>query len=240
MEQEATLLSRRLILLCALLGTMVLGWTGCGGPSSVAKPRQPPAPVVVKQPVNVATRTFDPANPPADMPPLPSGGEIAQCDSNFKSSASVGGQAQRADATHAVITVDQIKMTLGLDITIWVPAGASPRVTEHEEGHRRISESYYQTADKLAGEIAARYMGKQVAINGADLDAEFHKALQEIGAEITEEYDKELNTNPAQLLYDTITDHSRNDVAVQDAVDHALKNAVVESAPASADPLPHQ
>jgi hypothetical protein len=197
--------------------------------------------VIVKQPVNIATRTFDPANPPADMPPLPSGGEIAQCDSNFESSASVGGEAQRADATHAVITVNQIKVTLGLNVTIWVPAGASQRVAEHEEGHRQISEYYYQTADKLAAQIAARYMGKQVAINGADLDAEFHKALQQIGAEMTEEYDKELNTNPAQLLYDTITDHSRNDVAVQDAVDHALKNAAVESAqPASADPPTRQ
>jgi hypothetical protein len=52
-----------------------------------------------------------------------------------------------------------------------------------------------------------------------------------MGAEITAEYDRELNPEPTQLLYDSITDHSRNEVAVQDAVDHALKNASIESAP---------
>jgi hypothetical protein len=47
--------------------------------------------------------------------------------------------------------------------------------------------------------------------------------------EITGEYNKELNPGPTQQLYDDITDHGRNDVIVQDAVAHAIKNAVVES-----------
>ena len=33
-----------------------------------------------------------------------------------------------------------------------------------------------------------------------------------------------------QLLYDSITDHSRNEVVVKDAVDHAIKNVSIESA----------
>jgi hypothetical protein len=221
--------SIRSVLPAALLGAIVLGWTGCGGPSSVARPKEMSAATVVKEPVNFATRTFDPANPPADMPPMPSGGDIAECDSNFTSRATVGGQAQRTDPTHAIITVSQIKVTLQLNVTIWVPAGVSEHVMEHEQGHRQISEYYYQTADKLAGQIATAYMDKQVAITGADLDAEFHKALQDIGAEITDEYNKELNPNPTQLLYDSITDHGRNEVAVQEAVDHALKNVTMES-----------
>jgi hypothetical protein len=223
------LLPRRLYLLQILWGLAALGAAGCQGPSSVAKPKESRAPTIIKQPAHVATRTFDPANPPADMPPLASSGEIAQCESDFTASANVGGQAQRNDSTHAVITVTQISMMLQLNVTIWMPEGASERVIEHEQGHRQISEYYYQTADKLAAQIAANYMGKQVPITGADLDAEFHKALQDIGGEITEEYDKELNPNPTQLLFDSITDHSRNDVAVQEAVDHAVKNVAVES-----------
>jgi hypothetical protein len=50
-----------------------------------------------------------------------------------------------------------------------------------------------------------------------------------MATEITEEYNKQLNPEPAQLLYDTITDHSRNEVVVKDAVAHALKNVSVES-----------
>jgi hypothetical protein len=104
-------------------------------------------------------------------------------------------------------------------------------VIEHEEGHRQISEYYYQTADKLAGQIASTYMGKQIEVSGADLNAESTKALQQAASDITEEYNRELNTEPTQLLYDSITDHSRNEVAVQDAVDHALKNVTVEGNP---------
>jgi hypothetical protein len=220
---------RRLLLLGFLLGVIVFAWIGWQGRSPVAPDRSVSAPTIVKEPVRVTTRTFDPPNPPSDMPPLPSIGEIAQCESNFTANANVGGQSRRTDATHALVTVSQVHVTLQLEITIWAPADVSQHVMEHEQGHRQISEYYYQGADKLAAEIASRYMGREVSVSGADLEGEVHKALQDIGAEITDEYEKELNPNPAQLLYDSITDHSRNDVAVQDAVDHALKNASVEA-----------
>ena len=128
-------------------------------------------------------------------------------------------------------------MTLLLNITIWVPTDVTPHVVEHEEGHRQISEYYYQTADKLAAQIAANYIGKQVEITGTDLNAASMEALKQMGAEITDEYIRELNPDPTQLLYDSITDHSRNGVAAQDAVDHALKNISIES-PQSASPEP--
>jgi hypothetical protein len=120
-------------------------------------------------------------------------------------------------------------MTLQLNIAIWVPTDVTQHVVEHEEGHRQISEYYYQTADKLAGRIAARYMGKQVEITGTDLDTESSKLLHQMATDITDEYNKELNPEPTQLLYDTITDHSRNEVVAKNAVAHALKNVTIES-----------
>ena len=221
---------RRTLVLCLLLGLLILGWLSWRNLPARGQPKETAQPIVSKQPVIFAQRTFDPAAPPPDMPPL-TAGENAECVSDFNSSANVSGQSRRTDATHATITITQIKVTLQLNITIWAPADASPHVIEHEQGHRQISEFYYQTADKLAGQIAANYMSKQVEISGADLDAESIKALQQMGAEITAEYDRELNPEPTQLLYDSITDHSRNEVVVQDAVDHALKNASIESAP---------
>jgi hypothetical protein len=173
------------------------------------------------------------------MPPLISG-ENAECVSDFLANANVSGQTRRTDATHATITVTQIKVTLQLNVTIWVPADVTQHVTEHEEGHRQISEYYYQTADKVAGRVAATYMGKQIVVAGADLDAESIKSLQQMAAEITDEYDKELNPEPTQLLYDSITDHSRNEVVAQDAAAHAIKNASIEStqpaSPEQSDP----
>ena len=193
-------------------------------------------PVIIKQPVNFTNRTFDPANPPSDMPPL-TPGENAECGSDFISNADLSGQTREADATHGTVTVTGIKVELQLNITIWVPADVTQRVIEHEEGHRQISEYYYQTAEQLAEQIAENYMGKEIEVAGADLNAESTKALQQMAEEITREYNRELNTEPTQLLYDTITDHSRNGVVAQEAVDHALKNASVEAAPA---PSPEQ
>jgi hypothetical protein len=220
--------SRILIGLCVLLGGLLFGWLAWRGSSHRRPTGEASAPIITKQPVAFTNHTFDPAAPPPDMPPL-SSGESAECDSNFLSSASVRGESQQADPTHATVTITHINETLQLRINIWVPIAATPHVIEHEDGHRQISESYYQTADKLAARIAAAYMGKQIEITGADLDAESSKMLQQMATEITEQYNKELNPGPAQLLYDSITDHGRNEVAVRDAVAHALKNTAIES-----------
>lgn len=228
MEWGGALLLRRLIVFCVLLAMLLFGWLVWRDYSSRRQLNEASVPAITKQPIAFASRTFDPAAPPANMPPLASG-ETAECDSEFLSSASVRGEPQQTDATHATVTITQIKMTLQLNINIWVPAGATQLLMEHEEGHRQISESYYQTADKVAERIAATYIGKQVEIAGADLGAESTKMLQQMAANITGEYKRELNPGPTQLLYDDITDHGRNEVIVKDAVAHALKNTTVES-----------
>jgi hypothetical protein len=227
-DAEAVLPLRRFIVFCVLLGMLIFGCFMWRDFSSRRQLGQAPMPTINKQPVAFANHTFDPAAPPADMPPLASG-ETAECDSEFLSDASVRGESRQTDATHATVTITQIKVTLQLTIGIWVPIEVTQHVIEHEEGHRQISEYYYQTADKVAERIAAAYMGKQVEITGADLGAESSKMLQQMATDINDEYKKELNPGPAQLLYDTITDHGRNEVVVKDAVAHALKNVAIES-----------
>ena len=219
---------RRLTVLCVLLGILIFGCLMWRDFSFRRHFSEASVPAINKQPVAFANHTFDPATPPADMPPLASG-ETAECDSEFLSNASVRGESRETDATHDTVTITQIRMTLQLNINIWVPTGVTQHVIEHEEGHRQISEYYYQAADKVAERIAATYLGKPVEITGADLGAESSKMLQQMAADITDEYKRELNPGPAQLLYDTITDHGRNEVVVKDAVAHALKNVAVES-----------
>lgn len=161
-------------------------------------------------------------------------GELAVCDSNFLSVANVTGNSRQNDATDALVTVTQVKVTLQLNITIWVPNDATQHIIEHEQGHREISEFYYQTADKIAQQIAAKYLGRQFQVSGADLNSAIDKALQQMGAEITQEYDKELNPEPAQERYETLTNHGSNDVDAKDAVSQVLNNATVSpNAPAT-------
>ena len=105
-----------------------------------------------------------------------------------------------------------------------MPEGATEHVIEHEQGHRQIAEHYYQTADKVAEQIAAAYLGKQVSASGVDVNAEVNKLLQQMGAETAAEYSKKLNPDLAQNRYDDITDHSRNDVSAAEAVTQVLKD----------------
>jgi hypothetical protein len=210
------------ILLCAMLALILGGWLWWRNSGSGGGPQVTAAPIIEKLPAIVTNRTFDPTAPPPEMPPLTEG-ELAVCDSNFTANAVVSGETRKSDATHASMTITGVKVTLGLTVNVWTPPGASDHVVEHEDGHRQISEYYYKTADQVAARIAARYIGKQVPVSGADLNAEITKTLEQMGAEITAEYDKELNPEAAQLRYDAITDHSRNDVSAKDAVAQAIR-----------------
>jgi hypothetical protein len=207
-----------------LLGLLAIGWLWLRHVSSPAPRGEFPGVTVDKQAENFAQRTFDRSDPPADMPPM-TPGEAAVCDSNFISNVSVGGRAEKTDDTHEIVTITQVHVTLQLAITIWAPADATQHVIEHEEGHREISEFYYRDADKLAERIAAGYIGKKDLVHGADLNAAFNTWLQQEGADITDEYDAELNPGPTQLRYDEITDHARNDVVAKDAVAQAIAEA---------------
>jgi hypothetical protein len=164
------------------------------------------------------------------MPPLHPG-EAAVCDADFIARSAVRGRPRRTDSTHAILTITQVLMTLQLETNIWLPLDAPQTIADHEEGHRQIAEYYYQSADKVAQNIAATYINKRLEITGDDLDSAANQKLLEIATEITNAYTTQINSNSTQLLYDNITDHSRNATSPQDAVLHAIKNAPIESAP---------
>jgi hypothetical protein len=214
---------RKYILLCVLLGIMLFAGLSSRHQTASRAANQAPSLTIDKQPVTFAMHLFDPSAPPAEMAPL-AAWEEAECDSNFVSNANVKGRTEIVDGTRGVVTVSEVKMTLQLTINIWVPQGATEHVIEHEQGHRQIAERYYQTADKVAEQIAAGYLGKQVSANGADLNAEVNNLLQQMGAEITAEYSQRLNPDLAQNRYDDITDHSRNEVSAPAAVAEVFKD----------------
>jgi hypothetical protein len=191
---EESLRVRFILMSFLLLGAIVFGWLKWRG-SSTQHNVERPSTVIDKQPVVFANRTFDPAAPPADMPPL-GPGEGAECDSRFLSHARVAGESRQAGATRAILTVTQVTMTLQLNITVWVPSGAPERVIEHEDGHRQISEFFYRNADTVADRIAASYIGKEVELSGPDLNAASSAMLQQLASEIAAEYGAELNPGP--------------------------------------------
>jgi hypothetical protein len=214
---------RRYILLCVLLAIVLLTGLTLKHPFGQLPAKRAPSLTIDKRPVTFALHTFDPSAAPPEMPPL-AAWEEAECDSNFVSDTNVKARTEMADATHGVVIVTDVKVTLQLIVNIWVPDGATEHVIEHEQGHRQISEHYYATADKVAGQIAAAYLGKQVSASGADLNAEVNKLLQQMGAEITGEYSRKLSPNLAQNRYDDVTDHGRNEVSAAEALAQVLKD----------------
>jgi len=183
---------------------------------------------VTKMPADVQHRTFDPRRPPREMPELKPP-ENAVCASVFLSNANVGAQGGQIDATHAKLTVNLIEITLQLKITIWLPPNPLQTVVAHEEGHRQIAEYFYKNADAIAKRVAEPYLGKTLDISGLDLRKAANAAVNKIGAEITDAYNKEMQVELTEARYDAITDHSRKDIPVPEAVAQAIR----ETAPAS-------
>lgn len=197
---------------------------------------------IIKMPAQVGTRYFDPKRPPRDRPPL-KGPEEAVCAGDFLSNASVGAQAMQTDATHAKATINRIKVMLQLDMTIWLPNNPQKWTIEHEDGHRQISEYYYQNAEAVARRVAESYIGKTVDISGSDLRKALSAAVGKIAEEITNEYNRQMPVETTQDRYDTITEHSRKEIPVADAVAQALKEtypAQAAAMPASTSPSPHE
>jgi len=77
---------------CGLLAVLAVGWLSWREVAARRQSREVVAPTIIKQPIVFASRTFDPAAPPADMPSLATG-ENAVCDSNFRSSARLSPEA---------------------------------------------------------------------------------------------------------------------------------------------------
>lgn len=180
---------------------------------------------IVKIPAQVGTRYFDPKRPPRDRPPL-SGPEEAVCAGDFLSDVSVGAQAVQTDATHAThakATINRVKVTLQLDMTIWLPNNPQKWTVEHEEGHRQISEYYYRNAEVVARRVAEPYIGKTFEISGQDLRRALSAAVGKIAEEITNEYNRQMPVETTQDRFDEITEHSRKEIPVPDAVAQALR-----------------
>lgn len=217
-----------ILLIAVVLLGLHRGWFRSRDVSSTAETASNSVLVINKEPPEVVQHSFDSAAPPADMPPLGEG-EEAECDSNFVSNASVAGELKKLDSANATVTVTSVKVTLQLKINIWVPVGASQHVVDHEQGHRRISEHYYQDADTVARNIAQGYLGRIIAIAGDDLDSQFARTLRQLSANMTADYNDKLTPGPAQQRYDDLTDHSRNNVVASDAVAQALRDTQVSA-----------
>jgi len=186
-------------------------------------PASPPSVQVrVEAPV-VAYHSFPPGQPPPQVKEL-SGREAGLCYTELATQIRIGVEYPRLSIKKPVVTVTSLEFVVGAKITIWVEEGSSPKILDHENGHRAISEYYYHQAQPLARKLGEQAVGRKIPLNEKPTDAAIAAATEALRAELLTEFEKQIDQRNrfAQAAFDTITDHSRNDVPNKEAVTKAI------------------
>jgi hypothetical protein len=175
----------------------------------------------------IERKTFDPKNPPADMPKLDSK-EAAVTQSFFGAETRVGGDVVERDRVpdghRSSIKVDTVRMTLRLRVTIWLPRGAVPKLVKHEDGHKDLAEHYYKDAERIARAEAEKLIGQTVSATGSNFDEAGENALKRAAEEVGQRYlgQTDVPCGKAQEIYDQITRHGTNAVTEAQAIAQSI------------------
>jgi hypothetical protein len=226
---------RRLLtiaLLTGIAGSSARAGTQRGAdapPAADALVQAKPGDVTVHhEPPQVQTKTFDPANPPPEMPPLKPG-EAAVTESSFSCQTMIGvlvtSQQPGVGTCRATVKITSVTTTLRLGIVIWLPQQGARKLTAHEEGHRIIDERYYAGASEIAERLSRAMIGDEVTAEGSDCDAAAQAAIRNAGNELCGQYMAAVQfpAARAQVVYDQLTDHGRNEMGEKQAIAAAMK-----------------
>ena len=174
-------------------------------------------------------QTFDPAKPPANMPRLtPPEAAVTVCGFGFSAEPhyNVISRGRGADGNWtATIGVTGVAVYVRLNLVVWLPKDASPKLKAHEEGHRKLDEMIYKKlADQAAHAAGAQMNGNTFTGAGptaakAEADA-VRKMFQQVGNDYlahTAAINEQIN-----LLYDEITRHGTDPISEADAMKQAI------------------
>ncbi len=195
---------------------------------------QPQTVVIERWAPVVQTRTFDPRNPPAEMPALRRG-EAAVTESNFSCqtviAATIVSQSPSANGCTTAVRVTSVKTTIKLGITIWLPVNGTKKLTAHEDGHRIIDETFYDGAEAIARKLSTEMLGQRRVGKAADCDTAAQNAIKDAGDQLCGDYMTAVQypATRVQELYDDITDHGRNRITEAAAIKRATDQQKKES-----------
>ena len=174
---------------------------------------------VTVQPPNITRRTFDPKNPPPEMPKLKPP-EVGTCVYSFRCTADM--EVQGPVGKPARLT--GIQVTTNLTITLWTPDIGPRKILDHEEAHRAICEVYYGRAEEIARKFAEQQLSRTFTASASDkgaIDAELADVQEKVLAGYLGETAKRCDF--AQARFDAITQHSISPIDESTAIKQALK-----------------
>jgi hypothetical protein len=135
-------------------------------------------------------------------------------------------EQQRDDGTwHVVARLDEVKVSLELTNTIYMPENANAKLRVHELGHARINALIYQDAEAAAQVAAERALKRNWAAAGADPDAAGKAATDKAVNAICDQYLKATANKAYRIgeIYDDLTKHGTNAKQEDDAIREALQ-----------------
>lgn len=121
--------------------------------------------------------------------------------------------------------VDAVKLSVGLPITIRLPLGVSQKIRDHEEGHRHIDESFYANARKAAERAIKVATSHYLSSDAANLDSAEADVVQRVKMTVRAAYLRYTQnpSRPANVYYDELTDHARNQADSAEAAQKAIE-----------------
>jgi hypothetical protein len=195
-----------------------------------------------RKPAVIERKTFDPAHHPSDMPAL-AGNESAVTQSQFECNVTLNyellSRKQQGNSCKTESKVREVGVTLQLRIVIWLPAGATPKLTAHEEGHRQITERVYGSAEKIAGQIAQALDGQTISGEAPDCQGAELRATQTAAGQFCRSYLEQTARPSGHLseVYDELTAHGTRAEPVEDeAIRQAFEKVRRESGEGRARP----
>jgi hypothetical protein len=207
------------------VGRLVLA-LGCGlclpALAPGAKPSTVPPVQVVVLPVKVEQRTFDPRNPPPGMPQLVHP-EAAVCSYGFSCASECRLESTRVLLKYKPARITSVKITVGLEVTIWLPLDATPKLIGHELAHKQLCEEVYRQAEGVAHGLGTRLIGYSLqhsVKNKAAVEAEVARLQHELAAAYARRIADRCTR--MQQYFDFITNHGIDPIAESEAIARAL------------------
>lgn len=180
----------------------------------------PPRVTVEAAPAKIERRTFDPRNPPAEMPKL-TPPEVGTCVYQFACSTEAQASGSRARLGREPARVTEIALRASLTVTIWTPQNGPAKILAHEEAHREICEYYYDQAEAIGRRLAQRALGTPLqSRTTAGMEAELDRLQKSLIREFLHE--TATRCDFAQDRFDAITQHSMNPIGEQVALVRAI------------------
>lgn len=165
------------------------------------------------------------------MPPLKDD-ESAVTESRYECNVTLSYQVmsrkELGDSCTTLLKVRGVDVKLQLRIVIWIPDGATAKLSAHEEGHRQIAERVYEAAEEIARQIAATLDGKTIRGEGADCAEAEKRATADAADHFCKSYLDETARPSTRVneIYDDLTAHgTRTDPVEDEAIRQAFEKA---------------